>query len=165
MKRRSGSLPALSEIRELLSYDSETGLLMWLTGQRKGRVAGTRHAKGHLQVSVKRKMLKAHRVAWLLARGEWPQVDIDHLNGDPADNRISNLREVTNAQNQQNRRRANRNSKSKLLGASWDEARGVWQSRIKLRGKQWYLGRFTTAEAAHAAYVSAKRSVHPYGTL
>lgn len=148
--------------RELLDYDPETGRLSW---KGKSAQAGTLHIKGYWQVSILGRFYKAHRLAWLYVHGEWPNGDIDHLDGNRANNRISNLRDVTNAQNQQNRRRANKNSKSGILGASWDENRGLWQAHITLDRKKIHIGRFSTAEEAHAAYVAAKNKLHPYGTL
>src|SRR4051812_45292702 len=97
------------DIRLRLSYDPLTGAITRLVDAMNGRKAGdtatSRQAGGYLTVSVGSRNLFAHRVAWLLAQGEWPQ-QIDHINGDRKKNRLCNLRNVTNRVNSQNRKRA-----------------------------------------------------------
>jgi len=92
--------------------------------------------------------------------GEWPAngMQVDHINGAKDDNRISNLRVVTHSQNLHNQRRAQSGSSTGFLGVRRDK--GKYQSMIQADGSRKYLGRFDTAEEAHAAYVSAKRKLH-----
>ena len=89
----------------------------------------------------------------------WPTGEIDHRDGDRGNNRIANLRDVSDAVNQQNRRNASRNSTSGLLGAH--RCGSKWYAKIGIDGKQKYLGAFATKEAAHAEYLKAKQSLHP----
>ncbi|MCZ8113828.1 HNH endonuclease [Silanimonas sp.] len=155
-------------VRSILDFDPHSGRLTWREnrgGIAAGSDAGTTHIKGYRVISVNKRLYKAHRLAWLHHYGEWPSRDIDHVNGNNADNRIANLRLATSKENQQNRRRANKNSQSGLLGASYDESRGLWQARIKVDGRQLYIGRFATAEEAHAAYLKAKAELHPFQTI
>lgn len=162
------SLPTADEVRGLLDYSPETGEFRWRVnrgGIKAGSIAGTRHISGCVVVSLSKRLIKAHRLAWLCAHGKWPADQIDHINGVRWDNRIANLREANDKQNQQNRRRANKNSQSGLLGASWDCDRELWQARIKVDGRQLYIGRFDTAEEAHAAYLKAKAELHPFQTI
>jgi hypothetical protein len=129
-----------------------------------GDAAGGRGGGGYWQISVDAKLHLAHRLAWLHFYGEGPRHQIDHINGDKLDNRIANLRDVPHQINQQNRRRVlSTNKSSGLIGAHRHRSR--WQSRIRTCGRYVFLGVFDTPEAAHAAYVEAKRRLHPGCTL
>ncbi|WP_454731480.1 MULTISPECIES: HNH endonuclease [Cupriavidus] len=162
------SIAEIDAIRRTLRYEPGTGRLIRLKrcgAYRAGTVAGTRHCHGYVQVSFRGRFYLAHRLAWVLTYGEWPAMEIDHINGDKQDNRLANLRLVTRAMNQQNHRRARKDNHScGLLGASNTKS-GRWQSKIQLNGKTIYLGTFDTAELAHQAYVDAKRRIHAGGTL
>lgn len=150
------------QLRELLDYDPESGRFTWrvaLPGQKAGSPAGCLDSYGYVVIRIDGANRKAHRLAWLIAYGEWPDDQIDHINGDRSDNRIANLRSLTNQGNQQNRRTAHRGNSSGLLGVS--PKRGKWRAQIKVDGKKRHLGLFDTPEAAHAAYLEAKRKLHP----
>ena len=88
---------------------------------------------------------------------------VDHINGDTADNRWANLRPATRSENMQNRRVANSNSKTGLLGAK--PSRNAFRAQIKISGRCVNLGTFSSPEAAHAAYLTAKAELHPFSTL
>ena len=154
-------------LRQLLSYDSETGVFTWKINIgkriRAGSVAGTTHHSGYNCIIIERSHYTAHRLAWLYFYGEWPSGVIDHINGDKFDNRISNLRDVSRSVNQQNRRKAAKNSKTGMLGVS--QAGSVFVANIMVDGKTVRLGRYETAELAHAAYVNAKRQHHAGCTI
>jgi hypothetical protein len=156
-------------LRELLSYDAETGAFTWLSGRGgtpAGARAGTRDAHGYVQIQVAGRLHKAHRLAWLYVTGEWPSKEVDHANGDRGDNRIANLREATSSENKQNQRRAHaRNKSSGLLGVSWHEQAGRWRASICVDRKSRHLGLFDTAEAAHRAYTAAKAELHPFAPV
>lgn len=156
-------------LRELLDYDPETGLLTYRVdrrnGSKAGDVAGWTAQRGIRVIEVDQKNYKAHRLAWLHVNGSWPQGDIDHINGDPADNRLVNLRDVPHLLNLQNRRKPRSGSKAGILGAQWDAARGKWKSSIRAQGKVTHLGRFDTAEEAQQAYLHAKRRLHDGCTI
>ncbi|HBE9083081.1 HNH endonuclease [Serratia fonticola] len=148
-------------LKELMRYDPDTGEFIWIkrTGPRSklGCPAGRPDSHGHLQVMIDKKYYFVHRLVFLYMLGQLPPDGkvVDHINGDNQDNRWSNLRIVTQKINAQNRHRANRGSKSGLLGVSWCEARKAWRSTITRDGKRADLGIFHSAEKAHAAYVSA----------
>lgn len=97
---------SLDELRDLFHYDSETGLITWRRKQgqvdRTGQEAGWIHAKGYRHLHIYGETYKAHRVAWALHYGEWPEGEIDHINHIRDDNRIANLRIVTRTQQMQN---------------------------------------------------------------
>ena len=92
----------------------------------------------------------------------WPEFQIDHINGIKDDNRIENLRDVIQNENQVNRQIAPSNSESKLLGANKNASKSMpWKSRITLPdGTRKYLGTFKTAEEASAAYLAARKEIY-----
>ncbi len=161
--------PIHATLRERLAYDPITGDLTWRTrvkGAKVGAVVGcVCPVSGYRRVYILGRRLAVHRIAWLLTTGEWPASLIDHINGDRADNRLANLREADWHINAQNMRTGHRSGKSGLLGAHWVESAQKWQSQIQVKGCDVYLGRFATADAAHEAYVAAKRRLHPGGVL
>ena len=156
-------------LRELLQYDSKSGSLTWIerTSHRVkiGRTAGTVNGWGRMQIGVLGHLYYAHRLAWLYSYGEWPTQVIDHIDGDPLNNRITNLRDVPQEINSQNTRIANANNKSGLLGAFWHCQNKNWRARIMVSGKSHSLGCFKTPEAAHEAYKQAKRRLHEGCTI
>jgi hypothetical protein len=93
-------------------------------------------------------------MAWLYVYGELPSGQIDHIDGDSLNNRISNLRRATVAQNQQNRRGI---SRCGVKGVTWCRTSKKWMARIKSNGKTEYLGVYSSKEAAGAAYEAAAR--------
>jgi len=116
-----------------------------------------------LVLRIDGRLYRAHKALWAFAWGRWPVADLDHINGQRDDNGIDNLREATRAENNQNMRRARCDNKSGLLGVTPD--RGRWRGAIQLDGRSRPLGLFDTPEAAHRAYLDAKRLLHPFGTL
>jgi hypothetical protein len=118
-----------------------------------------------LTVRIDRKLYQAHRVAWLYYYGAPPVADIDHVNGDRLDNRIVNLRDVPNIVNRQNLRRARVDNETGVLGVTVDRRRGGFKARIQVRGRQLWLGHFSTVKAARRAYLSAKRALHAGCTI
>lgn len=151
-------------LREMLDYNQETGVFTWRVRSAHrvhvGDVAGCICGK-YASVHLLGKRYWAHRLAWLYVYGRWPTAQIDHINGNRTDNRISNLRDVSRVVNCQNQRLAHKNNRSSgLLGASRDEDGKKWKAQIRFGGKRLHLGSYDTAEAAHAAYISAKRKLH-----
>lgn len=158
--------PTFDLVSSLLRYESETGKIFWRTDRgraKAGQEAGNKKRDGYRSVVVNYRSCQSHLLAWLLHHGTWPNQDIDHINGVKDDNRIANLREVTKSENGQNQHRANSANKTGFLGVSRHHSKFV--ATIKLNGKQHRIGRFDTAEAAHQAYIAAKRRLHPAGTL
>jgi hypothetical protein len=153
-------------IRELVSYDPTTGHFYWLVNRRGQARMGNRaghQSHGYLVIKLCGKRVQAHRLAWRLVHGKWPTLDIDHINGDRADNRIANLREVPRAVNLQNRRSAHTRSLSGLLGVKKNH--NGWSAAITTHGKTVRLGTFKTPIEAHTAYIAAKRQLHEGNTL
>lgn len=145
------------QARALFDYDEETGAL---TFKNTGKEAGRLDRYGYRIVTI-RVTFCEHRLAWLLANGEWPKGQIDHINRDKADNRIENLRECTNAENHQNLPMLSTNS-SGFVGVTWNKSCSKWQAQIRAKGKSKYLGVFSSAEEAAEAYAAAKRQLHTF---
>lgn len=152
---------------EALAYELATGLFRWRVRAsnrvKVGDVAGNLMKTGRVQIHLDGENHLAHRLAWFYVFGEWPRHVIDHINGDPSDNRLANLRDVTTKINNQNRRAAGARSSTGLLGA-FKYAHG-FRSQIMVDGVLVNLGTFDTAHAAHAAYLAAKRQMHDGNTL
>ncbi len=152
-----------NRLRELFHYDGQTGLFTRRVSVGKTKVGDVLHCldkDGYIQVMIDRGKYKVHRLAWLYVHGSWPKAHIDHINGNPADNRIANLREASDAQNQQNR-----STKNGSVGTWFDKGRGIWSARIVLNRKTTHLGWFASQELAHAAYLSAKMQMHQFSPV
>ena len=121
-----------------------------------GQEAGKVNNRGYRQVKFKGKEYRVHRIAWLMVYGEWPIMTIDHINGEKTDNRISNLRDVSQRKNMCNLE-IHRNGK--LPGTTFLKRLNKWQSSIttSTRGKKkfTYLGLHETELDAHKAYLEA----------
>lgn len=122
-------------------------------------------AQGYPMVTIDGRKYSCHRLAWLYVHGTWPVGEIDHINGDRTDYRIANIRDVSHAENIQNVRKARTDSKSGLLGASWCEQTKSWVMAITTNGVRRRVTGFLTAEAAHQAYRTEKKKLHPTSTL
>lgn len=148
----------------LVDYDAQTGIFTWLNHGEvpvhcRGMVAGCMDTHGYLLIRVDGFQYRAHRLAWLYTKGSFPELLIDHINGDKLDNRIANLRDVSSRVNSENIRSPYRTNKSKLLGAHYAGS-NRWNSSISVRGKIVFLGHFPTPEEANSAYLAAKRRLH-----
>lgn len=150
--------------RELLVYDPDTGSFCWRVSRgraRAGQVAGTVNPIGYRQINFDGQYHYAHRLAWLIAHGQMPEGMIDHVNGERDDNRLANLRIASRVLNQQNRRGAQANNKTGLLGVSFCKRTKRYRAQISAGGHVRSLGYHDTPEAASAAYQLAKRQFHP----
>ena len=152
-----------------IHYDAETGQFTWSVagrGIRMGAVAGSKTPEGYWQIKLGFKVYRAHRLAWFLVHGGWPDGSIDHINGNRLDNRIANLRIASHAVNMQNKRTAMVNNKScGLLGVTWNVQHKRWQSKVTVGGRTHHVGYFDDPEVAHAAYLEAKRRLQPGCTI
>lgn len=142
------------KLRELLHYDPEIGIFTWKVRAanrvKVGNLAGCQNNEGYLQISVLSRIYQAHRLAWLYMYGVWPEDQIDHINRIRTDNRISNLREASNKQNNQNRSKQSNNT-SGHPGVVWHKQKSKWQAKIKHSYKVIHFGYFNTIEEAVAA--------------
>lgn len=162
-------------LKTLIAYDPDTGSLTWLertldahedhttVPRWNKRFAGKRamtanHSKGYLCGNVLGRLHLAHRVAWAVAYGEWPDGQIDHINGDKKDNRLCNLRCVSNSENHRNMP-VRKDSLSGIQGVYLDKRSGKWTARIKNNGSNLHLGTFATKEKAEEARESIKKAL------
>lgn len=155
-----------ADIREHLTYDPETGEFFHSIrklGTKLGSRAGRVNAQGYIDITINRQTYKAHRLAWFFVHGEWPKELIDHKNGIRTDNRITNLRDVSQSVNMQNRKKAQANSLSGFLGVRPHKKK--WQAVITINGKSVPLGTYDTPEEAQQVYLTKKREVHPGCTI
>ena len=153
-----------SELRKIFCYNPITGAIKWKISPssciKAGSVAGTvSKASGYIRIGIRGWNYAAHQLAWAIHYGKWPDMQIDHIDGDRSNNRKSNMRLVTNAENAQNRKPA-ANSKSGIVGVTWSKASGGWQAKITLNGAEKNLGTYSTKEAAAARYAEEKRRLH-----
>lgn len=150
------------ELYENFYYDPEAGHLWW-KNNKYGRdttkpIQRMSKSKTSASYSIywKRKNLKVHRVIWFYMTGKWPDAEIDHINGDPTDNRWCNLREATKAQNMQNKK-PQKNSVVGIPGVQWERNRKHWVARITVDKKHRYLGSFHNIEEAIVARREAEK--------
>lgn len=162
-------LPPKTFIMEWLHYDPATGLFTWMKepaimDRDRGQVAGTTRTTGYVFIGLgEYGQVAAHRLAWVYVNGDIPdQLEVDHIDGNRANNAIANLRLATSSQQKQNKC-VQSNNRSGLKGAYYHAAHKgkKWRSQIKVGDRLIFLGYFHTAEEAHAAYGAAAK-VH-YG--
>jgi hypothetical protein len=138
-----------ARLHELMHYDPATGVFTRrvTTGgrARAGSIAGSTRSDGYRAIKINGRLYKAHRLAWLYATGEWPNVGLDHRDGDPANNRFANLRPASQSQNTQNKKNQSNNS-SRFKGVFLD--RGLWRANITVGSKPKFLGYFDTPSQA-----------------
>lgn len=151
--------PDVNFLRSILSYDPTTGDFRWMTNRggkaKKGMIAGCKMANGYWKLSIKNRLLLAHRVAWLYETGEWPTGQVDHINGVRADNRFVNLRQSTHTENARNHGLGKRN-KSGCVGVFWMEKPRKWWAYIHVDRNNITLGKFDDFAEAVAARRSAE---------
>lgn len=148
-------------LKELLNYDQETGIFTWnksRIGITTGKVAGTIKPTGYIVILVNRRLYRAHRLAWLYVTGEWPKYEIDHINGDRMNNRFSNLREATKAENNWNKkiRSDSKTGFKNVLSYPW----GAFYVRIVANKKTYTFGPYRTKEQAIRIAEEKRKEIH-----
>jgi hypothetical protein len=161
----SKELPSVEVIRKLLSYNPDNGEFRWLPRTDRchapaGAIAGGDHNLKYRQISIFNVRYYSHRLAWKYVYGVDPPDQIDHINNDPSDNRISNLRVSDQSQNLANKRRKSTAKYPKGVSAI-SQKRGTWYAvHAGYRGKAIFVGHFPTVEEASAAYIAKAREIH-----
>ena len=152
----------VNRIFELFDYDHESGLLVWSQDYKRSGKAGQPVKGGisnkYLAVYVDQNREYIHRIVWVLNNGEFPEMDIDHINGNKMDNRIENLRLCTRSQNMSNRGK-NKNNSSGFKGVSFCKQTGRWVAQITVDRKNKKIGRFDTKEEAADAYSKMAKEI------
>lgn len=147
---------SFEEIDELLTYCPDSGNLYWKVDQgwwaKKGKVAGSINNKstGRKQIKLKQLMFYQTNVIWLLVHKRWPTKTIDHINRDAGDNRLKNLREVSNTVNSYNQKKK-RHSTNKFKGVKRC-SNGKWNASIVIGGTEISIGMFDSEEEAARHY-------------
>lgn len=152
--------------KSLVDYDLETGVITWKAREVTGRLSktwNTMHAgktcgsiskDGYTTtcVTYNSKLLSVfvHKLLWFIAYNKLPACQIDHINQVRTDNRISNLREVTSAENNQNRRMASHNA-SGVVGVYWNKEDRRWVAKVTFNGEVFRLGGYKDIDDAEIA--------------
>lgn len=157
-------------IRDAISYDAESGELTWKIRKESdfcnsrgvwvfnsmyfGKPPSIKlNERGYPTLKIFGIRVAVHRLAWILFYGKFP-LNIDHISGDKSDNRISNLRDVSQLENSRNSG-LSKNNKSGFNGVGWRKIYKKWYARIKVKGKTIHLGQFNSIDDAIAARVAA----------
>lgn len=150
-----------SRVKEVLIYNPATGDFIWKSARRRfvGKVAGKMTRCGHRQIKVDGRHYHAHRLAWLYMMGAFPPLTIDHIDGDPDNNRFENLRLATPSQNQMNVRRRVDNWSGKR-GVSFNRKTNRWVAYIQVDKRHRHLGGFETFAQALTARLNAEREFY-----
>lgn len=159
-----------ADVARLLRYEPETGKLYWLPRPTEmfksegdarrwhsnfcGKEALTAVHQGYRAGGVLGQHVRAHRAAWAIVHGKWPDHQIDHINGVRDDNRLVNLREASHVENGHNMKLFATNT-SGVNGVGWARRHKKWRADMKLNGKYILIGLFDTKEAAAAARAAA----------
>lgn len=159
-------LPPVSYLKSVLDYDEETGDFTWkpriesdfstkcqfvswsnrFAGKKAGTIV-TKKRKSYLKINLGGKNYYAHRIAYAILNDCWPENEIDHINGNSLDNSKTNLRQVTRKENCRNVSLIP-NSTSGYCGVNWHEPSGKWRARVKIDGKENYIGLFDDPQEA-----------------
>lgn len=136
----------MNKFNEIFMYCENTGLLTYKVKRGKiisGNIAGTLALNGYVTIGIDKKRYYAHRIIWEMLHGIIPaNAQIDHINGNRSDNRICNLRIVSNHENSKNQKKKVSNS-SGFTGVSWDSQTQRWRAHITIDGKTKSLGRYS----------------------
>jgi hypothetical protein len=147
-------------VKELFEY--KDGQLFWkkTTSKRSiaGNLAGYLTKRGYWRVSINYKHYYTHRIVFLMFHGHLPKL-LDHIDGNPLNNKIENLRAATSAENVRNSKLRNTN-KSGIKGVCWDKQHKKWSVTIMVSGKNYRIGRFKDLELAQLAIEEARNKYH-----
>ena len=134
-----------ARLMELFTYSRESGRFTRIAGAKgkgvRSEIAGSLSGKGgrYLTMFVDGKSRYCHRMAWLYCFGSFPDGDIDHIDGDGNNNKISNLRDVSKSENSRNQKKSVKNT-SGFTGVCWDSSLCKWRARITVMRKTFNLG-------------------------
>jgi hypothetical protein len=169
-KRFKQAIIDADELRELLSYEPEKGVFLWkarskehfesdqafrhwntrYAGTQAGTILTGRTGYQRVQIRIKGRTYKAHRLAWLYMTGEWPENQIDHCDRDGTNNRWENLRQSNQKENGKNQSKR-KNNTSGVTGVTWNKRNNKWVAQVFLEGKNNYLGSFHEGDIDLAA--------------
>lgn len=159
-------IPSPELLRQLLRYEPETGKLFWrerpvsmFSSERHCKTWNTKYANreaftrtdpyGYKVSSILDHPYRAHKIIWAIVHGVWPADEMDYITGNKSDTRLSNLQEASHQENSKNTKRRSDNI-SGVAGVGWHSQTKMWRARVKVNGKEVYLGLFATVEEAAA---------------
>ena len=145
-----------AKLTELLHYDAKTGIFIRKKSQKR-KIAGSK-ATHYVSIRVNGISYAAHRLAWFYVYEKWPTLEIDHIDQNPKNNRISNLRQATRSQNAQNISYTSR-THSGITGVVWDN---IWKAVITVNRKEIVLGKFSNIEDAIKARILGVKKYHSH---
>lgn len=149
----------VAQLRKAWDYDASIGAFRWQVHasrkSRKGNLAGSMDNRGYVHLRYKNKSCLAHRAAWAIVHGKWPKGDIDHIDGDKSNNKISNLREASRSQNLVSKPVQTRSASGKK-GVYFDKRYGTFRPYIDIEGARRNLGSFASVEEADAVRRAAE---------
>lgn len=176
--RIAAGLSEAAQVERYLNYHPKTGVFIWrertedmfsdspsvsaktkcatFNSQRSGKEAGYLDARGYGRITILKKSYLAHRLAWLLTYREWPKDQIDHIDHNPSNNALSNLRSVSASENNRNRSLHSGN-KVGAFGVFWHRETGKWAALIGVGGKKIWLGVHSSLNDAIAARKEAEK--------
>lgn len=165
---RAKPLPSVEYLFQRFDYDREAGKLYWRyqpdwPAQWNVRFAGAEagcDTNGYISVNLDGHLLRAHRIIWAMDTGAWPEGILDHINHHTADNRMSNLRQVTVSENSKNMLRRSRNTTG-VTGVYQNPKSLKYIAQIRYNKKTHHLGSFDDKEDARKARREAERK-HGY---
>lgn len=151
---------SLDKLKELFEYQEDTGYFVSKVSRgkvKKGQIMLSKKNTGHIRIIISGKHYLAHRLAWFYVHGEWPKHDIDHIDHDPSNNRIENLRDVSRKENLRNASISKRN-RSGVTGVTWSKQHSKWEAKIQGDGKRIFIGLFSNLDDAAKARKDAEIS-------
>jgi hypothetical protein len=157
---------SLEQVRSQLNYNQDTGVFTWKIQKRGkgvviGGVAGTQGKDSSWVNCIDGIDVGAHRLAWFYVHGYWPTNEIDHIDRDPSNNRLSNLRGATSGQNKQNTLARKSNKSTGIKGVGYDAERQQYQAGIAINKKR-FSKRFDRLEDAIVWRSNMERVHHPF---
>lgn len=146
-------------VKELFRYDD--GNLYWKVCRQNIRIGdcvGCLNNTGYMRTKINGKNYLVHRIIYLWHHGVLPNI-LDHINGNPIDNRIENLREATNRQNQYNSK-LRRDNTSGIKGVNWKKSSQKWQVRVRIGTTRKTIGAFKDLELAELVSIEAQHKYY-----
>ena len=157
-----------AQLHHLFDYNPDTGIFIrkikTSNSVKVGDIVGSDNGLGYIKFCVNSKLQFAHRMAWLYVYGSIPNVNIDHINNNPSDNRICNLRLVNQSENMQNTSKWKTNT-SGYKGVTWAKDKNKWGAQIWKNYKRHHLGFFDKPEIAYEAYCQAAKKLHTHNKV